>query len=156
MNSPHTRDLFIFFNAIREAREAAAPISNATANDIANQLGFDSLKKSITWIVEITLTIKYKVTNVPILPTSTQWLNLSNNVLKVNFATKNKGKIVKIYNNQNGITVLVGFTELDKFGNGTITLKIPYTISTQNSITISKLLTRIWRTPRTDWLTLGI
>ena len=66
---------------------------------------------------------KNKVTNVPILPTSTQWLNLSNNVLKVNFAIKNKGKIVKIYNNQNGITVLVGFTELDKFGNATITLK---------------------------------
>ena len=66
---------------------------------------------------------KNKVTNVPILPTSTQWLNLSNNVLKVNFATQNKGKIVKIYNNQNGITVLVGFTELDKFGNATITLK---------------------------------
>ena len=56
-------------------------------------------------------------------PTSSKWLKLTNNVLKVNFASANKGKIVKIYNNQNQKTVLVGFAKLDKFGNATLTLK---------------------------------
>jgi hypothetical protein len=50
--------LFIFFNAIREAKEAAAPTSNAMAKEIANQSGLDNLKKSITWIVDITDTIR--------------------------------------------------------------------------------------------------
>ena len=56
-------------------------------------------------------------------PTSSKWLKLTNNVLKVNFASANKGKTVKIYNNQNQKTVLVGFAKLDKFGNATLTLK---------------------------------
>jgi hypothetical protein len=56
-------------------------------------------------------------------PTSSKWLKLTNNVLKVNFASQNKGKTVKIYNNQNQKTVLVGFAKLDKFGNATLTLK---------------------------------
>jgi hypothetical protein len=58
------------------------------------------------------------------LPTSSPWLKLtdSNSSLKVNFATKNKGKIVKIYNNQKGKTVVVGFAKLDKSGNATIKL----------------------------------
>ena len=47
-----------------EARDAAAPNSNATANETANQYGFDISKKSITWIVEMTETIKYRATNV--------------------------------------------------------------------------------------------
>jgi F-type H+-transporting ATPase subunit b len=33
---------------IKEAKEAAAPTSKAIANEVANQLGFDSVKKSIT------------------------------------------------------------------------------------------------------------
>jgi methionine-rich copper-binding protein CopC len=56
-------------------------------------------------------------------PTSSKWLKLTNNVLEVNFASQNEGKIVKIYNNQNQKTVLVGFAKLDKFGNATLTLK---------------------------------
>jgi hypothetical protein len=56
-------------------------------------------------------------------PTSSKWLKLTNNVLEVNFASQNEGKIVKIYNNQNQETVLVGFAKLDKFGNATLTLK---------------------------------
>ena len=40
--------LFIFSSVIKEARDAAAPTSKATAKLIANQVGFDSLKKSIT------------------------------------------------------------------------------------------------------------
>jgi hypothetical protein len=52
---------------IIDAREAAAPTSNAIARLIANHGGLDILKKSITWIVEITDTNKYRVTNVPII-----------------------------------------------------------------------------------------
>jgi hypothetical protein len=57
--------LFIFFSAMIEAKEAAAPTSNATANVIANQSAFDNLKKSITCIVEIILVNKYNNTNTP-------------------------------------------------------------------------------------------
>jgi hypothetical protein len=52
---------------IIDAREAAAPTSTAIARLIANHGGLDILKKSITWIVEITDTNKYRVTNVPII-----------------------------------------------------------------------------------------
>ena len=47
-NNPQTIVLFIFFKAIIEAKEAAAPTSNATANVIANHSVFDNLKKLIT------------------------------------------------------------------------------------------------------------
>ena len=59
--------LFILSRAIRDANDAAAPISNANASDIASQSGLDNLKKSITCIVDIIETIRYKVTNVPII-----------------------------------------------------------------------------------------
>ena len=50
--------LFILSRVINAAREAAAPNSNPTANDIANHSGFDSLKKSTTCIVDMILTNK--------------------------------------------------------------------------------------------------
>jgi hypothetical protein len=56
MNNAHTNVLFILSKVIRAANDAAAPISNPIANEIANHSGFDNLKKSITWIVEIILT----------------------------------------------------------------------------------------------------
>jgi hypothetical protein len=59
--------LFIFLKAIIEANDAAAPTSKATASVIANQFGFDNLKKSITCIVDMTETITYNNTNVPII-----------------------------------------------------------------------------------------
>jgi hypothetical protein len=55
-------------------------------------------------------------------PTSSKWLKLTNNVLKVNFASKNKGKTIKIYNNQKGKTILVGTAKLNRYGNATIKL----------------------------------
>jgi hypothetical protein len=48
MNRNQISPLFILSNAIKDAKEAAAPISNAIASDTANQFGLDSLKKSIT------------------------------------------------------------------------------------------------------------
>ena len=48
INKDHIKVLFIFFKITNEAREAAAPTSNAIANVTANQYGFDSSKKSIT------------------------------------------------------------------------------------------------------------
>jgi hypothetical protein len=45
--------LFILSRAIKDANDAAAPISNANASDIASQSGLDNLKKSITCIVDI-------------------------------------------------------------------------------------------------------
>ena len=48
MNRAHTRPLFILSITIRDASEAAAPNSNATASVTANQYGFDNSKKSIT------------------------------------------------------------------------------------------------------------
>jgi prephenate dehydratase len=48
MNKAHTKLLFILSNAIKDARDAAAPTSNAIAKETANQYGFDILKKSIT------------------------------------------------------------------------------------------------------------
>jgi len=59
--------LFILSNAMRLASEAAAPISKAIAKDIANQSGFDNLKKSITCMVDIRDTTRYKLTNVVII-----------------------------------------------------------------------------------------
>jgi hypothetical protein len=64
---PQTMPLFIFSRVIMEAREAAAPTSNAIAKLIANHVGLDNLKKSITWIVDITETRRYRVTKVPII-----------------------------------------------------------------------------------------
>ena len=66
MKRPHTITLFILSRTIREARDAAAPISNANAKDIASQSGFDNLKKSITCMVDIIETIRYKTTKVDI------------------------------------------------------------------------------------------
>ena len=57
MNKAQIRALFILSKVIKDASEAAAPISNAIASDTANHSGLLSLKKSITCIVEITLTI---------------------------------------------------------------------------------------------------
>ena len=44
----HTRPLFILSKITKEAREAAAPTSNAIAKVTASQYGLDSSKKSIT------------------------------------------------------------------------------------------------------------
>jgi hypothetical protein len=46
------------------AKEAAAPTSKAMARVIANQVGLLSLKKSMTWIVDIQLTKKYNPTKI--------------------------------------------------------------------------------------------
>lgn len=46
--SGQTKNLMGFSKTIIEANEAAAPISNATARDIANHLGLDIPKKVMT------------------------------------------------------------------------------------------------------------
>jgi hypothetical protein len=66
MKSNQTSDLLVLSKMIIAARDAAAPISKAMANVIASHSGFDNLKKSITWIVDIALTIKYRPTNMDI------------------------------------------------------------------------------------------
>jgi hypothetical protein len=66
-NNIQTRVLFILSRIINEAREAAAPSSNPIARETASQYGLESLKNSITWIVEIILTSKYKDTKVPMM-----------------------------------------------------------------------------------------
>jgi hypothetical protein len=48
MNKDQTNHLLVLFKITIAPNEAAAPISNAIAKVIANQLGLDNLKKSIT------------------------------------------------------------------------------------------------------------
>jgi hypothetical protein len=66
INNIHTKTLFILSKAIKEAKEAAAPISNATAKDTESHLGFVKSKNCTTWIVDIMETTRYRVTKVPI------------------------------------------------------------------------------------------
>jgi len=63
VNNPHTIVLFIFSNTIIDASDAAAPISNANARDIARVELLLNSKKSITCIIEIIETNKYNDTN---------------------------------------------------------------------------------------------
>jgi len=58
MKSIQTKNLFVLSSIISDDNEAAAPISNARANDIASHLGLDSSKKFITCTVDIAETIK--------------------------------------------------------------------------------------------------
>jgi hypothetical protein len=58
MKRVQIRPLFIFSNAIKEAKDAAAPISKAIAKDTDSQSGLERRKKSITWMVEMILTTK--------------------------------------------------------------------------------------------------
>jgi hypothetical protein len=67
MNRPQTTLLFILSKTIKDAREAAAPTSNPIARETASHVGFDNLKKSTTWMVEIIDTKRYKVTKEPII-----------------------------------------------------------------------------------------
>ena len=67
INRAHTRDLFILSKVIKAASDAAAPNSNPIAKVTANQYGLDNSKKSITWIVDTTLTKMYSDTKVPII-----------------------------------------------------------------------------------------
>jgi hypothetical protein len=66
-NSIQTRVLFILSKITREAKDAAAPNSKAIASEMASHWGLESLKNSITWIVEMILTNKYKDTKVAII-----------------------------------------------------------------------------------------
>ena len=66
MKRIQTMVLFILSKTIRDANDAAAPISKEIAKDMANHLGFERRKKSTTCMVDIIETTRYNITKVDI------------------------------------------------------------------------------------------